>query len=481
VECLDIKREEEERIEKMDRVGRKMHQRASEKQTKVQSLFVTTPFNSTVDASDAIGVVSSYITAYRALHRTTSRTIHKHDRVLVTKAQGALGRAVVELATSAGAGQVFGICPAKYHSRVARWGATALDEEEFMTWSDGLLGAVDVVIDIDGTTNGDISSAAALTANQTSGKLVRVFTTGPDGVTLAESSTRQPKSPFARSRSGKSKDLRRDAPHTANYDVFNDIEEDPQGFLSDLQLLFDMVNQGYVRPKKKKAIPLEGMEYIEVKFQRPPLRYSPIDRNSSSSSRGRGRFADDEKSARSGRSRSSRGRSPTRRHSDARDDDCDTRSSRSGRSGYRDEREGGRGRSRSRSRSIFRSRSKSRDAGDRSRDGGSDDWETQSARSGYSACSARSKSSTRSVSSKAGSIIKRSLSMGSLRRKGGKGGENDQSSANGSFAEVDPWKPGYDYVQKKEHGNEYSSHLLMRDMSTQSFLLALGKNPEAAR
>ena len=501
IECLDIKREEEERIAKMDRVGRKMHHRTAQKQTKVHSHYVTTGIDSEDDRIDAIGVISSYVTAYRALHRTTSRTIHKHYRVLVTKAQGALGRAVIELATSAGAGQVFGICPAKYHSRVARWGATALDEEEFMTWSDGLLGAVDVVIDIDGTANGDISSAAALTANQTSGKLVRIFTSGPDAVTLAESATRTPKSPFSRNNGGKNKNLRRDPPHTANYDVFNDMEEDPHGFQSDLQLLFDMVSQGYVRPKKKKAIPLEGMEYIEIKFERPPLRYT-CDQSSgrSLSSRGRGRRnepADDEKStksgksARSGRSRS-RGRSLSRRHSEARDDDFDTRSRRSGRSGYRegdeDEREGGRGRSKSRNR-FLRGRSKSRDAGDRSvrssrsasrSRGGGDDWDTESARSGYSAFSARSKSSTRSASSKAGSLIKRSLSvgLGSLRRKGGKGGENDHASANGAYVEVEPWKSGYDYVQKKEHGNEYSSHLLMRDMSTQSFLLALGKNPE---
>jgi hypothetical protein len=64
--------------------------------------------------------------------------------------------------------------------------------------------------------------------------------------------------------------------------------------------------------------------------------------------------------------------------------------------------------------------------------------------------------------------------MSSLRRKN-KSDENDQSSANGPYVEVDPWKSRYDYVHKKEHGNEYSSHLLMRDMSTQSFLLALGK------
>ena len=70
--------------------------------------------------------------------------------------------------------------------------------------------------------------------------------------------------------------------------------------------------------------------------------------------------------------------------------------------------------------------------------------------------------------------------MSSLRRKN-KGDENDQSGANGPYVEVDPWKSSYDYVHKKEHGNEYSSHLFMRDMSTQSFLLALGKNPEAAK
>lgn len=519
-ECLEIQQKEQNRHAKMDRIGRKIYEREAQKQSKVYSHYIS-PSSNQIDASDAIGIISSYITAYRALHRTTDRTVHKHDKILVTKAQGALGRAVIELSVAAGSSQVFGICPAKYHSRISRWGATSLDENEFMTWSDGLMGAVDIVIDIDGSCHDDISSAAALTANQMSGKLVKIFTNGPDGVAFAESNTGGGsglKSPFSR---GSNKNLRREPPNTAYYDIFTDMEEDADGFRSDLQLLFDMVAQGYVRPKKKKAIPLVGMEYIDVKFERPPvgsIRSSRADYSrgqgmtvdgsgrSASSSRRRKDYGDDDKSAksgrshRSGRSRSShRGRSRSRGGADQRDDN-DNRSRSSTRRaaaagdthvghGYQggglsmpeqaEEEEGRRrGRSLSRPRFLSRSRSKSRDrsVASRSRNRGHD-WDNQSAKSGRSS---RSKSSTSSKrdGGGGGGLIKRSLSLTNFRRKSFS--ENDHDHFNVAYEEVEPWNSGYDYV-KKEHGNQYSHHYLMRDMSTQSFLLALGKDPKPGK
>mmetsp|Transcript_26115 Transcript_26115/g.57344 ORF Transcript_26115/g.57344 Transcript_26115/m.57344 type:complete len:845 (+) Transcript_26115:217-2751(+) len=505
-ECFDIQHQEESRQSKTDRIGRKIYAREAQKQKKIYSHYISPPSDQ-IDASDAIGIISSYITAYRALHRTTDRKVHKHDKILVTKAQGALGRAVIELGIAAGCSQVFGICPAKYHSRVSRWGATALDEQEFMTWSDGLMGAMDIVIDIDGSCHGDISPAAALTANQMSGKLVKIFTNGPDGVACAEGNSgsgygRRPKSPF--SRGGSNKNLRREPPKTSYYDIFTDMEEDAEGFRSDLQLLFDMVTQGYVRPKKKKAIPLIGMEYIEVKFERPPtgsFYSSHIEYGrghgmatgvSSSFHRNRG---DDDKSVKSGRSRSSQ-RSRSRSYADTRDD-LDNRSRSSSRrvgaaEPRDDENEGekviergrsmsrsdrGRGRSLSRPRFLSRSRSKSRDrsvASRLSRVGYEGD--NQSVKSGTST---RSMSSSRSKKDGSGSrgFIKRSLSLTNLRRKS----INENDHGNGvPYEETEPWDSGYDCV-KKEHGNEYSHHYLMRDMSTQSFLLALGKDPETSK
>lgn len=226
------------------------------------------PPSSNIDASDAIGLVSNYVVAYRALHRTCDRPLRRHDKVLITNAHGSLGRSLVELSLLSGASVVFGTAPTKYHERLSKWGATPLDADDTDEdgWSDLLLGSVDVVIDTDA---GDACPAAPLVANQATGKLVRILT-GPNA--------------GGDVKIWRKKNSLMDQPvRTTFYDVFHDMEVDPSGFRADLQLLFDMMYGGSIRPRKKKAIPLLGVSYIELRFDRAPYRRPSGDAASSSS------------------------------------------------------------------------------------------------------------------------------------------------------------------------------------------------------
>ena len=360
-------------------------------------------------------------------------------------AQGALGRAVVELAIQAGASQVYAVGPAKYHSRISRWKAIPLDESDFLSWSDSLVGSIDVVIDIDSRVGG-ICSAAALAADPTSGKLVRIYSNAPDGIAAsANSSIGHAKYEGG----GRDTMLTRDPSNTANYDIFKDMENDPRGFRSDLQLLFDMVAKGYLNPKKKKEIPLVGMEYIEVKFEHP--------HNCSSASKPRIGAGVREQSRGGNQQRDDyneiRGRAGN--HSTYRVqqnfgniDLCDYPYGESRADDVKSKK--GRGRSRSLSRPRFlrgRSRSKSRSRNEHT-----------------------SFSLHRERSASRGSLREKRRSRSLLGLRSQTSGQVDEDGSAQDFH--------YD-KGKVEHGHHYSSHHLMRNMSTHSFLLAKGDNPDA--
>lgn len=252
------------------------------------------PPSSNIDASDAIGLVSNYVVAYRALHRSCDRPLRRHDKVLITNAHGSLGRSLVELSLLSGASVVFGTAPTKYHERLSKWGATPLDADDADEdgWSDLLLGSVDVVIDTDA---GDACPAAPIVANQATGKLVRILT-GPNA--------------GGDVKIWRKKNSLMDQPvRTAFYDVFHDMEVDPAGFRADLQLLFDMMYSGSIRPRKKKAIPLLGVSYIELRFDRAPYRPPSADASSASSRNTRSKSVG---STRSGSGRGSRSQSSSR-------------------------------------------------------------------------------------------------------------------------------------------------------------------------
>ena len=250
-----IQREEDKRVSRMDKAERRYY----DKYDRRGFIHYIAPVTSSIDASDAIGLVSNYVVAYRSLHCTCNRPLRKHDKVLVTNAHGSLGRALIELSILAGASVVFGVSPPKYQERLAKWGATHLDENMYLEWSDLLLGSVDVVIDTDA---GNASSAAPLVANQGTGKLVRILT-GPNA--------------GGDVKIWRKKNSLMDQPiKTCFYDIFNDMEEDPSGFRMDLQRLFDMMYRQEIKPKKKKAIPLMGVSYIELKFERFPQQQAQL-------------------------------------------------------------------------------------------------------------------------------------------------------------------------------------------------------------
>ncbi len=118
------------------------------------SRFVTIPSKyihavpRTVDACQAACIVQSYLAAVQMLYRAggmKNKTLQKGQKVLVTGANGNLGRAVVELAKIAGA-KVYASCR-KQHKMfvVGELGADVWMSEDPSQWNEKL--SVDIVVD----------------------------------------------------------------------------------------------------------------------------------------------------------------------------------------------------------------------------------------------------------------------------------------------------------------------------------------------
>jgi len=102
-----------------------------------------------VDSAQAVAVVSTYMTAYQALHRCKprgSRETLEGTNILVTGGNGPVGRAIIELAMRAGASKIFATADRQYHSMLNQMGVCplSLDSEK---WLPLVRGKMDIVID----------------------------------------------------------------------------------------------------------------------------------------------------------------------------------------------------------------------------------------------------------------------------------------------------------------------------------------------
>ncbi len=102
-----------------------------------------------VDAGQAACVLRSYVAAHQLLHRV-GRRLMKDDRVLITGANGQLGRALVELASLAGVARVYASARRKHKEFVqnvlkATW--IPPNPNSWTSSSSSLSGRIDVIID----------------------------------------------------------------------------------------------------------------------------------------------------------------------------------------------------------------------------------------------------------------------------------------------------------------------------------------------
>lgn len=98
-----------------------------------------------VDPKAAVALVLDWVTAYAMLHR--SARVRQGQRIFVHGLSGAVGGAVLNLATAAGA-QVFGTAAASKHEELCKLGATPFDYRK-KKWIGAMqeLGGVDAVFD----------------------------------------------------------------------------------------------------------------------------------------------------------------------------------------------------------------------------------------------------------------------------------------------------------------------------------------------
>ncbi len=119
-----------------------------------------------VDSAQAAAVVSTYMTAYQALHRCIPRRPKQTlegVNILVTGGNGAVGKAVIELAHRAGANKIFATAANRYHDELDELGVCPLPlDSQF--WLPLIKGKMDIVID-GICQDGYVSPLAALNRN----------------------------------------------------------------------------------------------------------------------------------------------------------------------------------------------------------------------------------------------------------------------------------------------------------------------------
>eukprot|EP00554_Chaetoceros_debilis_P003025 CAMPEP_0194084916 /NCGR_PEP_ID=MMETSP0149-20130528/15347_1 /TAXON_ID=122233 /ORGANISM="Chaetoceros debilis, Strain MM31A-1" /LENGTH=351 /DNA_ID=CAMNT_0038767679 /DNA_START=280 /DNA_END=1335 /DNA_ORIENTATION=+ len=102
-----------------------------------------------VDSSQAACIISTYMTAYQALHRCKPRGPRETlegSNILVTGGNSPIGQAIIELAHRAGASKIFATAPKKVHEQLHDKGVCPLPLDAKM-WLPLVRGKMDIVID----------------------------------------------------------------------------------------------------------------------------------------------------------------------------------------------------------------------------------------------------------------------------------------------------------------------------------------------
>lgn len=208
--------------------------------------LVTVPLG--IDASEAVSVISTYMTAFQALDAARAdRDSLEGTKILITGGNGAMGQAFIELAKWAGATEIYASASEKYHARLKYGlGATCLPSDPRF-WLPEVQGQMDVVIDSI-CRDGYESPQKALSKD---GRLVCI------GVTSILYSEDQPGyfGPPAKAIwvSMKAKMFMR---QTTTYEVWESFQNDPDKFKDDLDYLFQMLRNRQIKPNIVKKVRL---------------------------------------------------------------------------------------------------------------------------------------------------------------------------------------------------------------------------------
>ena len=202
------------------------------------------PVPETVDASEAVSMVLTYMTAYQMLHRIAK--VKRGARILVHGASGAVGTALIQLGTLHGL-EIYGTASSKSGELVSSLGAIPIDyqTEDFVHRIESLdTKGVDVVFDAVGGTNFNRSfrclrNGGILVAYGSYNSAI-----GKEGSAILSYTSLMIRSSFT---SGKS---------ASTYSIVPFKEKHPDWFADDLKELMHLLEQGKIKPVISKKLSL---------------------------------------------------------------------------------------------------------------------------------------------------------------------------------------------------------------------------------
>jgi NADPH:quinone reductase-like Zn-dependent oxidoreductase len=221
-----------------------------------------------IDASEAVCMVSTYMTAYQALKLTLDPEEKKGSKpfdgkkVLVVGGTGPVGQALVQLALKAGASEVYATGPTSRHRYMKMiMGAKPLPYET-EEWLPEVKGQMDLVFD-GACQDGYESSHAALNEK---GKLVTV---GMYAMLHQE----QP-GLFGAPLSAFFMDAKSTLfmSQTQSYEVWSSFKKDPNTFKADMEKLFNKLKKNQIHPVIAKRIGLADVPDAHVLLEKGKAR-----------------------------------------------------------------------------------------------------------------------------------------------------------------------------------------------------------------
>lgn len=213
-----------------------------------------------VDSAQAVCVVSTYMTAYQALHRC-KQTQGKHgtlegSNILVTEGNSPIGQAVIELAQRAGVSKIFVTAKKIYHKMLHDQGVCPLPLDTNM-WLPLFRGKMDLVID-GLCQDGYDSPHRALNSN---GHLVTigmssVLDNAVQGIcgTPFDSMVQKFKTSYLLSR-------------TTRYCPYESSKHRHAEWKHDLEYLMELLARGKINPKVHSRVTLSDVAYIHQQLE----------------------------------------------------------------------------------------------------------------------------------------------------------------------------------------------------------------------
>lgn len=212
-----------------------------------------------VDSAQAACVISTYMTAYQALHRCKPRGPRETlegSNILITAGNSPVGQATIELAHRAGASKIFATAPKKYHEELNALGVCPLPMDAKM-WLPLVSGKMDIVIDSI-CQDGYKSPHQALNYR---GHLVVIgMNLIMSGAEIGHCGTpfdvimQRFKSGFLLSR-------------TTRYCPFEWSQTKPSEWKHDMEYLMELLSRGKINPKVSKRISLDAVPYYQQQLE----------------------------------------------------------------------------------------------------------------------------------------------------------------------------------------------------------------------